>query len=274
MTFHKTSSKRKLLLWGALGAILVSSLIVAANQVASASRGRLAAFTVEYVESAVSPTAGRSINRDLYWAFRGDGAFSHGERGPRSARRTVMDLAGRREVIVSDTEAMKVTYDLSNRLTGNERRRIPPKDCAAPARPDYRFVGNETLLGYNTYVYEHEKQLPDQSREITRYWLAPDLLCFELKTISTRRSGQDEVTNVFQKVVLRVVPGEPDATLFSVPDAYLEVPPSAFEKRLLHVHSAATAGGEKADLSVANAPPRWLADLDRRDAAYEASKKR
>lgn len=232
------------------------------------------AFTVEYAESIVSPTSGRSLDRDLYWAFSKDGSFSNGDRGASAGRRRIVDFPGQREVVVSDSERMKVTTSLADRLPANARRRVLENDCAPPPNAGYRFVAREQLLGYETYLYELQTSRQDQSTETTRYWLAPELLCFELKTISTKRNALGEVTNVFQKTVSRVIQGEPDRRLFSVPDHYAEVIPSVFEKRLFHARAEADAGTDMARDAVARAPVKWFEELAKRDADHKAANRR
>lgn len=258
----------------ALGLACAATLALAGGRIYSQSDE--AAFTVEYVEGTSSPLSKVGTTRELYWAFRGDGAISYGLRGVPSRNRKVLDPTAKIEADVSDALAIKTTYDMSRMPTRGERRRVQSRECAPPpGHAGYRFMGNDVILGHNTYIYEyHPSAESDGTTTITRYWLAPDLRCFELRTTATTRNERGEVTNQFDKTVGAVLMGEPDPALFLVPDTFREVPPSEFAQSLQYDMVAAREGAERAKLLSTKVPPSWKAELARRDARYKALKLR
>ena len=72
------------------------------------------------------------------------------------------------------------------------------------------------IQGYRTLRFKHESSTS---------WLAPDLGCATLQTLTEFPSG---ITN--HQVAIAVSAGEPSSSLFTVAERHLEVPPSVFHE--------------------------------------------
>lgn len=267
-------ARHRVMLFG-LGLTCAVTFAGAARHVHSSQGNEYPAFTVEYSEGTSSPSSTARMQREMYWAFRSDGATSNGFRDKPILNRTVLDPTAMIQADVSDRLALTTNYDRTNVLEGRRPRPRQSPTCAPPAgRPGYRFLGEETILGFNTYIYEHHQDLESGAKTMeTRYWLAPDLRCFEMKTVSDMRNARGEVTSHFEKLVANVRMGEPDPDLFSVPASYREVPPSEFATSIQYDDIAQREGPERAALVVSRAPASWKATLVQKDARYLASKR-
>jgi hypothetical protein len=238
------------------------------------SEVREAAFTIEYTERSDAPASARTLQVDRFWAFRSDGAMAFGVGGLQPTRRTILSPRKRRQTEVADRVGLKTTYDLSSEVGGNGRRRTPQPQCAPNPTSGIRLVGQESVLGFETSVYRHETtDGGDGGTIVHQYWPAPELLCFELRTVSTKRDAKSDVTAVFTKTAVRVTPGEPDPRLFAVPAAFREVRPSEFERALTYDRLAGQLGKVEARATEA-VSPGWQAELDRMDARYDALNRR
>ena len=192
------------------------------------------AFFIEYIESSTDVTTGKSVQKQMFWAERADGSVCDGANGSIDGGRRVRIGPKKLEVRISDTLKQKSTFNYGTMISGTLVRRPPPTNCTPPPKTGYHLLGEEVVRGFQAHHYQYPpKVLPGGKTDDVHEWAAPELNCFEVKTVTYTRNKAGVLTNIFERKTTNVVQGEPDSSLFEVPEEYQEVLPSELERGLL-----------------------------------------
>lgn len=186
-------------------------------------------FTVAISERYVDPGT-RTVTSEvqLITAFRSDGSTANTRTsGGEVMSRQVLDVPGRRTVVVADTEQTKSTRYFSDQERQSMLVSQRPPDCAP--NPNEKPIREETLLGVKVFVFETDSPLGLNRVRMSR-WVAPELRCTEIKSIADKLNGSGALLARTEKLPVSVQAGEPDGVLFQVPESYKELPPSAMQQ--------------------------------------------
>lgn len=136
-------------------------------------------------------------------------------------------------VLISDAARAKSTHYFPR--SEPETAAGAPR-CEGKLSHEFRWVGQEQILGFQTHRYESTGRMDTRTFSETQ-WLAPDLNCLALRFLQIASSADGRESRRFERVALSVRVGEPDPALFTVPGAYREVPPS---QQMQEVHELRT----------------------------------
>lgn len=224
-------------------------------------------FTARYAETSVNPITGQTVQMPLlYMAVRSDGTISSGSMDPRLGYRRIRNRQHKVEVTVSDFLRIKTTLDHGYIPFTPPRRALRP-DCR-PRVEGVEAIGVRAVAGFRAYGYRMVRVLPDGSKREHVQWLAPDLGCWEIQQVTRRYDPKGTLEGVFEKKALEVELGDPDSSLFRVPEDYREVKPS---ERARAVHLLNVADREGSEMAAKHRIPlgveaRWAHE----DEHYEA----
>lgn len=244
------SKRRRPTKWFGLGAMAVCCLCVAAVGLRSVSlqdtqpAATRTPFLLVYVETSGMPGSETPAQRTVYYAERGDGAIAYGVQGTPPGRREVVNLPEKWRVVLSDPLKLKTTYDYALRMPDVHVR--PLRDDCNPEPRQTTPLGVDIIAGYPAYHYQHMLGLGDGTTLDQHYWFSRDLGCFDIQRIVYRRDARGAVTGVFERRVVEVTRGEPDASFFTVPADYREVLPSEFEEAMARNRMGADTGSNEA----------------------------
>lgn len=206
---------------------------IEARAAGAAVRGPIP-YTVTLRETVHGPDGTTTPSLEYTYAVRSDGSRLLQWRGKGSQR--VMYLASSFQVDTNDKNNTKSSMRLRN-ANAAALLRDPDFKCllSMAGRPitfpsDDVFVGEETIAGYRTAKI---------AAGIITSWYALDYGC-----ASVKERWEFSATEVSEKELVALVPGEPDPSLFDVPAHYREVLPS---ERLL---------GPKGESPACNEPTR------------------
>lgn len=193
-------------------------------------------------------------------AVRRDGSTANIDRtewtGPADAvpggvfeSRGIVDLVSKRQISVYPFAKATITVPIGDADLERMRRRLGPRqDCSDDARFRRNEQTDTVMLGYAAehYVYEAVESA-DSVRE--EEWRAPQLGCVALKrTLTVTTPG---VSTSGSTVEIRdIIPGDPPAEYFAVPEDYKEYAPSEVYKAVLK------AEGRECQPCEANVGPR------------------
>jgi hypothetical protein len=170
-------------------------------------------------------TGGLEVDRRI--AIRADGAVAidspvagHNQNGLDA--RTIRFPKEGLYVLISDAARAKSTHYLAR--TSPETPAGAPR-CEGKLSHEFRWVGQEQMLGFPTHRYESTSRLDTKTVSETQ-WLAPDLNCLALRLLHVANSAEGREIQRFERVAQSVKLGDPDPALFRIPDTYREVPPS------------------------------------------------
>jgi hypothetical protein len=179
-------------------------------------------FTAVMVERQYHGDAAEPTRTEVYLrAFRSDGSQATVKQGlsphkESKETKVILDLSGRQRVTVDQLTESRTTYPLSDSDLSHYRA-WPKNECTGKAG-----LERSTLLGYE--VRKVEKDMPDGGTHLD-LWMAPILDCFELQEDwAVGAPGETRVRVTRQAVY--IIEGEPAATLFDIPPAYVERAPS------------------------------------------------
>lgn len=173
-------------------------------------------YTVTLRETVHGPDGTATEALEHTYAFRSDGSMVMRWRGKSSQR--VMYLSSGFQVDTNDENNSKSSMRKPNHNAATLQR-DPDSKCllSMAGRPmtfpaDDVFVGEETIAGYRTAKI---------AAGIITSWYALDYGCALVKS-----RWEFSATEVSEKELVALVPGDPDPSLFDVPKHYREVPPS------------------------------------------------
>lgn len=189
------------------------------------------AFTIHEVERSTNVAIGNTLESRRILATRSDGAAVTAPLDKQSYRaRTIMlPREGKKLVIVDNLRAQSTMYYPAK--TADVRAKGTNPNCAPKSMPNAAptMLGQYDFLGFKVFKYEHTSKRPGQESIKWTYWYAPDLDSTALKFLAERRADNGILLTQFERYAEFVVLGEPDPSLFVVPDTYRELPPSAVQ---------------------------------------------
>ena len=172
--------------------------------------------TVTLRETIHAPDGTTTSSGEITQAVRSDGSTLWRWTGNKGSQRTLHFSSGL-EVETKDFDNTKTSMMNPNQNPAFLLR-DPNSKCLNSfagkrvGSPPETFLGQETFAGYRT------AKIADG---IVTEWYALDYGCALVKD-----RWEFSSTEVTEKELVAIVPGEPDATLFDVPAHYREVPPS------------------------------------------------
>ena len=185
-------------------------------------------FTVELSERYLNPitlevnTEARLIN-----ALRSDGSTAHSRAiSGEVMSRQVIDVPSRRNAVVSDPDKTKSTRYFAESERLEIQRNAKRVDCAPNGQE--RPSREEMVMGVRALVFESESKLGSQLLKLTQ-WVAPELRCAEVRSVAEKLNQNREVIARTEKIPVAIRMGEPDASLFRIPDEYVELAPSEMQ---------------------------------------------
>jgi hypothetical protein len=242
---------------------VVTFKITKAFQVAPAYKTRTP-YTVVEVHQSPPPAASAPIERQTEFprmiAVKSDGSrvtislTPGGSRSKFGDRLVVLPLQAK-EVYVLDDLKLKTTTPLPPPAKPNDVSQVAINPSCAGISYQSVFLKKDTFLSYDTYVYQRTGSTPQGGTQTITYWFAPQLDCVMLESYLEVKEPSG-VSKTFRNYTTSVQIGEPDPSLFIVPDEYTEVSPSGME------NARAKALGRSA------LPDRVVESLRRRDDAY------
>ena len=203
----------------ALGAVLIFGQLVPTGPQVKA----LTATRTEAIFAADAPLPSLVQTRTI--AVRSDGSIAvllHLEDPAGSGRvvyrKKVTDVTAERHVVVEPLGESRVTYPLTA-AAAVARAVKPSSSCGGDAAPTGK------VLGYDAVVAEKTQPLRGSEEVKTKTWMAPGLDCFPLRE-EIYFFTEGKMTQRTVESVVNVVPGEPEAWIFQIPESYVERTPS------------------------------------------------
>ncbi|GIU79829.1 MAG: hypothetical protein KatS3mg005_3067 [Bryobacteraceae bacterium] len=182
-----------------------------------------------------SPANGEFTAHERVWRHRADGSISievmiHAVRrdgarvtvrkqidGRPVGNRLLIDPRRQARIVIEPRAEAKVTYPLP--VSEIQALQSDPQRCGTSLDAPV-----ETRLGFTVYRQVHNLNMADEPLRLVR-WVAPSLSCLSLQgTTTVIREGGEELVAEYR--VERVEIGEPDKSLFEVPEHYREMTPS------------------------------------------------
>jgi hypothetical protein len=130
----------------------------------------------------------------------------------------IVDTSDEKSISIHPSTQSRTTLRLSKGQIDQQFRR-PDNSCSVLASKE-----RKNILGYETVRVVIPIPARPGKKTSMEEWQAPALDCFPLLSITTFESPTDTGRNV--RTATFVVPGEPAATLFAVPDNYVERSPA------------------------------------------------
>lgn len=204
-----------------LGSLTAVSF-VATRRVQSQTPARVP-FTVTLQEQDFDGKGLLFRSENQLYAFRSDGSQVRILQKPDPEGRLqnvvwIVDTGEAKSISIHPSTNTRTTRLLSKAQVDQQFRR-PDKSCSVLASKE-----RKNILGYETVrVVIPIPASPDQKTSMEE-WQAPSLDCFPLLSVTTFESPTDTGRNV--RAATFVIPGEPAATLFAVPDSFVERSPA------------------------------------------------
>lgn len=188
---------------------------------ATAKAASLGAYTVLRTETGFDKNGNLRYTNHYVEAVRSDGSTMW--RGSTSkAQQRKISFTNGDYIRTNELTGRKSTYP--KRFAGGAPpQKNPLTSClnADDANAGWTFAGEETVEGHRA-----ARLVNVSGKRTMTMWDALDVAC---ATLRLRFEDKDGVT---EQVVSALVPGEPDAALFRVPDSFQEVAPSALHGSL------------------------------------------
>jgi hypothetical protein len=128
-----------------------------------------------------------------------------------------VDVASARNVDLEPFTKSSMTFYLTPSELQHEVDRAESCPSAISAAP----AEHERILGYEVVKLTEEDRAPNNGKEVTEAWVAPELNCYVLRKSASLSDGphnEIEVTDLTE--------GEPPPAMFDVPAEYVERSPS------------------------------------------------
>jgi hypothetical protein len=221
----------KWLFWGLIPLIVMSSVFLI-HQTRSQVVDDWVPFTAFYTETSQNVTTLKTLQiPQLYAAVRSDGSRSSGSLDLRLGYRKIKDRRENKDITISDFLKLKSTLDYSY-IPISTPRRLITSDCRTAAGVGAQLIGYDTIAGYDAFHYQLSTVLSDKTKRELNQWLVPDLGCWEIRQLSRKLNTEGVLQGIFEKTITKVIPGDPDISLFNIPADYKEVKSSDLERAL------------------------------------------
>jgi hypothetical protein len=239
------NGKKLLVLYSGLAVTSAMSTVVLHAQLSQPRETPAFSYDVEFFE--YDETGAKKYTNTDHYAVRGDGSTA-------MVDTSLMARMGERRVTVNDY-TKRVGWDTS--LVGRTVTTVPMVESEVQYEQcDEGEVG--TIASYEVRQQRNimRNQKTGEVSWILERWRAPELGCVTLRTV--RYDRDEKLTH--DRVATNIVLGEPDPTLFQVPEDYVESSPLEAYQKLV-------------DLGVASPfRPEHLSLMDRAERRYEATR--
>lgn len=219
--------------WFSLVAPIIMSCL--AHQALSQVEPNTVAFTFRYYEVSTRLETGQALSMpNQYYAIRSDGSVSQGSLDERYGQRSISNKNKRTQVMIYDYRKLKSTLDFSY-IPVSPQKEDTRADCnpniGQPSR-DLTYLGVDNVGDYLTYRYQELVTVPDGGKHEIIYWYSPALNCYPIQTVVHMYDSEGILTNENERKG-KISLGEPEDSLFDIPDDYVEVQPSGILKASL-----------------------------------------
>lgn len=154
-----------------------------------------------------------------------------------SEARTVTDLSARRHSLVLDSTRIVTTFWAPANTATRAVARDSGPDCQPRSRHNYQRLEDAAILGIGTVQYQFSDATSEtRPRHRYTYSYAPSLDCTPLVERAEKFHLDGRLQSVMERRAIEVKLGEPDSSLFAIPSAYRELPPSEAQREALLVH--------------------------------------
>ena len=233
---------RRMVLFGAAHCTVGFCSCIAVFQVRAASPDaeRGGAFTAVSVKVFEHSVRGQFMKETTVFGLRGDGSFVHSRRKTalgaaataspikEATSRRVFDVAQGRETVVEDTTKSTTTAPIGSGTLASSRG-LPFGPCP-PTGEHIEFPEDPPGLSHLGYaVSRYIEMRPTGMSGLTlrrERSIAPALGCLPMIEEMTVTDPNGSVVTRTSLQVEAVIPGEPSASLFAVPEGYTERMPS------------------------------------------------
>jgi len=216
----------------ALGCVGLA-VVYMTRQVAANGSGIVKPFTAAVNEVKFNSNGVAGHKETYVVAFRADGSnvtdyhrtLSNGQT---TEVKMVEDVKNGRRVAVDYATESTSTYLLPSNYSAMMAKQASA--CSATAASS-----EPPILGYRVVLVHDGHTYGNGASNVNDHWKAPELNCFALRRVefATRKPGESAPHN--EAEVANIVLGEPDPTLFSIPQNFVERSPSErhaeFERR-------------------------------------------
>ncbi len=217
----------KKILFSSLTIVLLFGLILWHGRLAKAQlEAKPSAFTATRFEATFLANQTLPIDTETtIFAVRDDGSTAelHQRNDPTGGQKVfyikkILDVTGKREVVVDPFSESTVTYPLANKTVAYHAAK-PISDCGGTAAGE--------LLGYPVRRVETtiKSEGPGFDEDRTQLWVSPRLNCFALRREDALIKG-GEVIQRSTESTLTVSEGKPETSFFEIPTTYVERSPS------------------------------------------------
>ena len=159
----------------------------------------------------------------------------------------IVDVSGGRQVTVDYATQSVSTYAIQPGYLPVLKRRM--SSCAGGVS------GPETILGYPVVLVHAGHTYGNGASNVHDRWEAPSLNCFALRQIDAMTALPPNKAPHNEEEVTNIALGEPDSSLFSVPENFVERSPSQRHAEFERLYGAAAPTPPVADQSYAAVRP-------------------
>jgi len=217
-------AKRAALILATVFAVLTGSFLIARRarpQGAHSPRRAFIAHGTERHFATKGDTGPVKVNHITY-ARKSDGSWVEAAtiespQGDAGELISFVDVPSARHVDLEPFTKLSMTFY----LTPSELQHEVDRDESCPRAVSAAPAEHERILGYDVVKLTEEGRAPNNGKEVTEAWVAPELNCYVLRKSASLSDGphnEIEVTDVTE--------GEPPPTMFDVPAEYVERSPS------------------------------------------------
>jgi hypothetical protein len=182
------------------------------------------ALTIKYIETHFRSSDGAALRSNIrLLAMRSNGSRVEprtvtADDGKLYSQRVILDVERRKRIVVEGVTESVITTALSDAEV--EALSKPGGVCLGPEAKQ-----GPAILGYPTL--EREIRTPVF---VVREWRAPDLGCVMLRQSFSLPQPDGTARLVLESAAVELTPGEPDPTLFEIPDWPERLPSQALER--------------------------------------------
>lgn len=209
------------------------AVVYATRQVAAGGSEYVKPFTATFHEVKFHSDGGAGHEETYTVAFRADGSnvtdhYRRLSNGQTVEVKVIEDISSGRRVTVDYATESTSTYPLpSNYLTMLAKQASACSGGQASSEPP--------ILGYQVVLVHDGHTYGNGASNVHDRWEAPALNCFALRTVDFKTEKPGEKAPHNEAEVTNIILGEPDPTLFSIPQNFGERSPSQrhaeFERR-------------------------------------------
>jgi hypothetical protein len=215
--------RERLVFWIVGVACVCATVFYGIHKVAASEPVSFRAFTATVHETKFNHEGVARDQESHTVAFRSDGSSASDRHhtlpnGEDTEVRVVTDVHGGRQVVVDYATESTSTYPVDSSYATLLAKQAD--NCKVAPR------SSETILGYDVVLVHAGNKYGNGMSNVHDRWEAPALDCFALRTLdfATRSPGTPAPHN--EAEVTNILLGEPDSSLFAIPQHFVERSPS------------------------------------------------